>query len=63
MNKTLKRITVWLSIAAIGGALVVAPVASADTNPTVSDGTNSYTQYQSGYHVTNSPAGQVDQSF
>ena len=53
----------WLSIAAVGGALVVAPVAAADTNPTVPSGTDSYSQYQNGEHNSNAPAGHIDQSF
>ncbi|OKH82043.1 hypothetical protein EB75_13945 [Mycobacterium sp. ST-F2] len=63
MKNTLKRVTVWLSIAAVGGALIVAPVASADTNPTVHYGTDSHSQYQNGNHDTNAPQGHVDQSF
>ena len=62
MKNSLKRITVWLSIAAVGGALVVAPVAAADTNPTVPSGTDSYSQYQNGEHNSNAPAGHIDQS-
>lgn len=63
MKNTLKRVTVWLSIAAVGGALIVAPVASADTNPSVHYGTDTYSQYQNGTHNTDAPAGHVDQSF
>ncbi|MDX1877782.1 hypothetical protein SBE55_08130 [Mycolicibacterium sp. 141076] len=63
MKNSLKRATVWLAIAAVGGALVVAPVAAADTNPTVPSGTDTYSQYVNGEHNTNAPAGHVDQSF
>lgn len=63
MKNSLKRATVWLAIAAVGGALVVAPVAAADTDPTVRSGTDTYSQYVNGEHNTNAPAGHVDQSF
>lgn len=63
MKVALKRVTVWLSIAAVGGALVLAPVAAADTNPTVPNGTASYSQYQNSEHNSNGPAGHADQSF
>ncbi|WP_285033773.1 hypothetical protein [Mycolicibacterium sp. lyk4-40-TYG-92] len=63
MKNPLKRITVWLSIAAVGGALVVAPVAAADTNPTVPYGTDTYSQYHNGEHRSDAPAGHVDESF
>lgn len=62
-KNTLKRLTVWLSIAAVGGALVVAPVAAADTDPTVPSGTDTYSQYQNGEHNSNAPGGHIDQSF
>lgn len=58
-----KKIFAALAAAAIGATLIAVPIASADTNPTVSSGTNSYSQYQSGYHDANSPAGRVDQAF
>ena len=48
MKNSLKRATVWLAIAAVGGALVVAPVAAADTDPTVPSGTDTYSQYLNG---------------
>ena len=44
MNKltktTIKYIAPWLAAAAIGGAIALAPIASADTNPLVPYGTN-----------------------
>ncbi|MUL79437.1 hypothetical protein [Mycolicibacterium sp. CBMA 226] len=62
-KNTRKRLTVWLSIAAVGGALVAAPVAAADTDPTVPAGTDTYSQYQNGVHNSNAPGGHIDQSF
>ncbi|MDR3664439.1 MAG: hypothetical protein P4L86_29325 [Mycobacterium sp.] len=59
----MKYIAPGLAAAAIGAGIVLAPIASANTDPTVSTGTDSYSQYQSDYHITNSPAGQLDQSF
>ncbi|HEX7427108.1 MAG TPA: hypothetical protein VF328_09135 [Mycobacterium sp.] len=35
MKTTIKHIAPWLAAAAIGGAIALAPVASADTNPAV----------------------------
>jgi hypothetical protein len=53
MKTTIKRIAPWLAAAAIGGAIALAPVASADTNPAVPFGTNPHTPYVMGYHVSN----------
>ncbi|MCX8562220.1 hypothetical protein OS122_15095 [Mycolicibacterium mucogenicum] len=42
---------------------MVAPVAAADTNPTVPYGTDTYSQYHNGEHRSDAPAGHVDESF
>jgi hypothetical protein len=43
----------WLAVAAIGSALALAPMASADTDPAVPYGTNPHSPYVLGYHVSN----------
>ena len=53
MNATIKRIAPWLAAAAIGGAIALAPIASADTNPLVPYGPNPASPYTPGYHVDN----------
>ena len=53
MKATVKYIAPWLAAAAIGGAIALAPIASADTNPLVPYGTNLQTPYVPGYHVSN----------
>ena len=58
-----KKIFAALAAAAIGATLIAVPIASADTDPTVASGTDSYSQYQPSYHATNSPSGRVDQAF
>ena len=40
MKTTTKRVAPWLAAAAIGGAIVMAPIASADTDPAVPYGTD-----------------------
>jgi hypothetical protein len=40
MKKTLKHVAPWLAASAIGGAIALAPIASADTNPLVPYGPN-----------------------
>jgi hypothetical protein len=42
-----------LAAAAIGGAIALAPIASADTNPLVPYGTDPHSPYVLGYHVSN----------
>jgi hypothetical protein len=61
--KNIKYFAPGLAAAAIGAGLILAPIASANTDPTVSVGTDSYSQYQTGYHIANSTAGQLDQAF
>jgi hypothetical protein len=53
MKTTAKFIAPWLAAAAIGGAIVLAPIASADTNPLVPFGTDPHSPYVFGYHVSN----------
>jgi hypothetical protein len=68
MKATIKRIVPWLAAAAIGGAIALAPIANADTNPAVPYGTNPTSPYVLGYHVSNhdeanTTNGQVDVPF
>ena len=68
MKITSKVVAPWLAAAAIGGALALAPIASADTSPAVPFGTDPHTPYVLGYHVSNhdeanTTNGQVDLPF
>ena len=56
MKTTFKYIAPWLATAAIGGAIALAPIASADTNPAVPYGTNPTSPYIFGYHTSNDVA-------
>jgi hypothetical protein len=56
MKTTFKYIAPWLAAAAIGGAIALAPIASADTNPAVPYGTNPTSPYIFGYHTSNDAA-------
>ena len=47
-----RYIAPWLAAAAIGGAIALAPIASADTNPLVPYGTNPHVP-SLGYHESN----------
>jgi hypothetical protein len=53
MKTTVKYIAPWLAAATIGGMVVLAPIASADTDPLVPYGTNPTSPYVLGYHVSN----------
>ena len=53
MKTTIKYVAPWLAAAAIGGAIALAPIASADTNPAVPYGTDPHSPYVLGYHVSN----------
>jgi hypothetical protein len=53
MKAAIKYVAPWLAVTAIGGALALAPIASADTNPLVPYGTNPHVPYVTGYHVSN----------
>ena len=68
METTIKYVAPWLAAAAIGGAIAVAPIANADTNPVVPYGTNPTSPYVLGYHESNhdeayTTNGQVDTPF
>jgi hypothetical protein len=52
MKTTIKYVAPWLAAAAIGGAIALAPIASADTNPLVPYGTDPHVP-SLGYHVSN----------
>ena len=53
MKTTIKCIAPWLAAAAIGGAIALAPIASADTDPLVPYGTNPQVPYVLGQHESN----------
>jgi hypothetical protein len=61
MKKAIKYLAPWLAVAAIGGAVALAPIASADTDPTTSYGTDPMSPAIFGYHYANLP--QVDAPF
>jgi len=67
MKTTIKYIAPWLAAAAIGGAIALAPIANADTDPTTPYGTNPINPYIFGYHTSNDVANptnsQVDAPF
>jgi hypothetical protein len=68
MKMTAKYIAPWLAAAGIGAAIVLAPIASANTDPLVPFGTNPHTPYVTGYHVSdhdeaNTTNGQLDTPF
>jgi hypothetical protein len=52
MKTAIKYIAPWLAAAAIGGAIALAPIASAVTNPLVPYGTNPNVPSER-YHVSN----------
>jgi hypothetical protein len=53
MKNTMKYIAPWLAAAAISGAVLLAPIASADTSPLVPNGPDPNVPYVLGYHVSN----------
>jgi hypothetical protein len=67
--RTLGKFTAaWLVAAAIGGAIALAPTASANTDPLVPYGTDPHSRYVMGYHVSNhdeanTTNGQIDSPF
>jgi hypothetical protein len=68
MNSTIKYVTPWLGAAAIGAAIALAPVASANTDPLVPYGTDPQVPYVLGFHESNhdeadTTAGQLDLPF
>ena len=63
-----KVLAPWLAAAGIGAAIVLAPIASANTDPLVPFGTDPHTPYVTGYHVSNhdeanTTNGQLDTPF
>jgi hypothetical protein len=68
MKASIKFIAPALGAAAIGAAVLLAPIASADTNPLVPYGTDPHSPYVLGYHVSNhdesyTTNGQLDTPF
>ena len=53
MKASIKYIAPWLGAAAVGAAIVLAPVASADTDPLVRYGTEPSVPYVLGFHESN----------
>ena len=56
MKTTIKYIAGWSAAAAITGAIALAPIASADTNPAVPYGTSPTSPDIFGYHTSNEVA-------
>jgi hypothetical protein len=56
MRTIIAYVAPWLAAAAIGGAIALAPFASADTNPAVPYGTNPTSPDIFGYHTSNEVA-------
>jgi hypothetical protein len=68
MKSQTKYAAPWLALAAIAGAIALAPIASADADPDVPYGTNPHSPYIFGFHVSNhdeanTTNGQVDVPF
>jgi hypothetical protein len=68
MKSTIRYIAPWLGAAAIGVAIALAPVASANTDPLVPYGTDPHVPYVLGFHESNhdeadTTAGQLDLPF
>jgi len=68
MKIVTKYAAAWLALAAIGGAIALAPIASADTDPLVPYGTDPHAPYILGFHESNhdeanTTNGQVDVPF
>jgi hypothetical protein len=51
MKTSIKYAAPWLAAAAIGAAIALAPIASADTDPAVPYGTNPTSPAIFGYHT------------
>jgi hypothetical protein len=68
MTASIKFIAPALGAAAMGAAILLAPIASANTDPLVPYGTDPHTPYVLGYHVSNhdesnTTNGQLDTAF
>ena len=61
MKTAIKYFAPWLAVAAIGGAIALAPIANADTDPNTPYGTDPMSPAIFGSHYANSP--QVDVPF
>jgi hypothetical protein len=61
MNTTIKHIAPWLAAAGIAGAIALAPIANAATDPCVPYGTDPMSPCIFGYHPANTP--QMDVPF
>ncbi len=53
MKNPIKFIAPGLAVAGIAGALLLAPIASADTDPLVPGGTDPHSSYALGEHFSN----------
>lgn len=53
MKRVTKYAAPWMAVAALGGAIVLAPIASADTDPLVPYGTEPHSPYILGFHESN----------
>ncbi len=51
MKTSIKYVAPWLAAAAMGAAIALAPIASADTDPAVPYGTNPTSPAIFGYHT------------
>ena len=56
MTSTIRHLAPWLAAAAMGGAIALAPIASADTDPAAPYGTNPTSPAIFGYHTSNEVA-------
>lgn len=68
MKNPIKFIAPALAAAGIAGALLLAPIASADTDPLIPNGTDPHSSYVLGEHFSNhdeanQSAGYLDTSF
>jgi hypothetical protein len=68
MKTGIKYAATWLALAAVGGAIALAPIASADTDPLVPYGTTPHAPDILGFHESNhdeanTTNGQVDVPF
>ena len=53
MKTAIKHLAPWLAVAAIGGAVALAPIANADTDPHTPYGTDPHSPYVLGFHESN----------
>ena len=68
MRASIKFVAPALGAAAMGAAILLAPIAGANTDPLVPYGTDPHTPYVFGYHVSNhdesnTTNGQLDTPF